>query len=168
MPLWATEYDTSVYSNTEEATTMPTAQKTERKGPSRLVSVSSFSFQHARFSVSSFQPQTKVDEWFKIGDKFMDNMMKDESPGRDSDRHCTMSSVLNALFRCLDCLFLSMTCQSCLIAVHQSEVLHTIEVSALINGIHPVHNLNYRDGLGNSSLPNLLPTLVLYTTWPPC
>ena len=30
-PLWATEYDTSVYSNTEEATTVPTAQKTERK-----------------------------------------------------------------------------------------------------------------------------------------
>jgi hypothetical protein len=162
-PLWAAEYDTSVYSDTEEAAAVPTAQKTERKGPSRSVSVSSFSFLHAHFPVGSFQPQTKVDEWFEIGDKFMDDMMKDESPGRDSDRRCTTCSAPNALFRCLDCLFPSMTCQSCLIAAHQSEVLHTIEVSPLVNGICSVHNLDYRDGPGNSSSPNLFPTLVLYT-----
>ena len=46
-PLWAAEYDAGVYSDTEEAATVPPAQKADRKGPSRSVSVSSFPFECA-------------------------------------------------------------------------------------------------------------------------
>jgi hypothetical protein len=161
-PLWAAEYDAGVYSDTEEAAGVPPAQKADRKGPSRSVSVSLFSFQRIHTSVL-FQPQTKVDEWFKIGDKFTDDMMKDESPGRDSDRCCATCSAPDAPFRCLDCLFPSMTCQPCLIAAHKREVLHTIEVRPLVSHIRCANNLNYRNGLGNSLSSNPFPTLVLYT-----
>jgi len=43
-PSYPAECDAGVYSDTEDAATSPTAQKADRKGPSRSVSVSPFLF----------------------------------------------------------------------------------------------------------------------------
>jgi hypothetical protein len=124
----AAECDVGVYSDTEEATTQ-TTQKPDRKGPSRSVSVSPFLLYCVRVPAHSFQLQTKMEEFVDLRDGVSDDMMKHESPSGYSDRCCATCPAANATFRCLDCLAPFMMCQPCLIAAHQSEVLHTIQVS---------------------------------------
>jgi len=123
-----TECDNGVYSNTEGAA-MSAGQKADHKGPSRSVSVSLF-YSYVVVLLSDYsKQQTKLEEWFEFLQEFIDETMRHASPSRVPNRCCATCLTPDAPFQCLNCFPLSIKCQHCLVATHQHDVLHRIQVS---------------------------------------
>ena len=105
-----------------------------------------------------------MEEWEELANWFSDDMIWHKSPKGGAGRRCASCSAPNALFRCLDCSSPSMKCQPCIVAKHQDEVLHIIQVrtvspmmsTALMTSTH-------RDGPGYSLPPNPSLTSALCT-----
>lgn len=89
--------------------------------------------------------------------------MRHSSPSGVPNRSCATCSTSDAPFRCLECSPLSMYCQRCLVAAHQHNVLHHIQVSPAHDNICSVNNFGNSDGPGTSLLQYPFPALVLYT-----
>lgn len=77
--------------------------------------------------------ETLIEEWSKYRGEYTDELIRHEGlAGLSTPPPCHSCSEPNAVYRCLDCFFLCMLCQYCIVSAHQSDPLHTIQVSSFL------------------------------------
>ena len=78
-------------------------------------------------------PQTNIEEWEQYRDEFTDEVLRHEGlAGLAAPPPCVKCSGSGAVYRCIDCLFVQMLCQCCIVTAHGLEPLHNIQVTRLV------------------------------------
>src|SRR5882762_2969607 len=103
-----------------------------------------------------------IEEWLEYEDEYTDELLRHEGlGGLPATPHCDTCSAHNALYRCVDCFHEQMLCELCVVAAHQSDVLHRIKVMITYIPFSSFLTDVFRNGVGSSSPLFPCSTLVL-------